>query len=212
MKFSLLAGFLLRAIFWLLLCLLVWYAAGAFIAMPVGWLAGVLAHLLFPSWAEGAELSGTHADLLTSLQLAAQPGAAAGQVALLTPEADYLTYGYGLPLLMALFLASHPHGMAGKMLLAAVALLPLQAISLLFAWLKEVAITAGPSVADQIGFGELAREVIALGYQFGTLVLPTLAPVVLWLALDRKLLSTLLVEAFLERAEPDQSKQLTDRH
>jgi len=200
---SLLAGFLLRTILWLLLCLSLWYALAGLLAMPVGWLTGALAHLIFPSWAEGAELSGTHIDLMTSLQMPAQPGALPGQVALLTPEADYLTYGYGLPLLSALFLASMPHGMVTKMLLAALALLPFQIVSVLFAWLKEVAIGAGPAVAAQTGFGEQSREVIALGYQFGTLVLPTLAPVVLWLALDRKLISTLLVEAYLERAKPD---------
>lgn len=211
MKFSLLVGFLLHAIFWLILCLVFWYALGDLIAPIIGWLAASLAQMIFPSWSEGIDISGTHIDLLTSLQMPIQPGAMAGQVALLTPEVDYLTYGYGLPLLLALFFASRPHGLAGKLVLAVLALLPLQAISLLFAWLKEVAISAGPAVAAQAGFGEWSREIVALGYQFGTLILPPLAPVVLWLALDRKLLSTLLVEAFLERAEPDQTEQLTDR-
>jgi hypothetical protein len=124
-------------------------------------------------------------------------------VGVLAPEVDYLTYGYSLPLLMALFLASWPHGMAGKMLLGALALLPFQAFSVIFAWLKQVAIQAGPALAAQVDFGDTGRNLIGLGYQFGSLVLPTLVPVVIWLLLDRKLISTLLVEAYLDRAEPD---------
>jgi hypothetical protein len=207
MRLSLLTGFLLRTLFWLVLSLVAWYAAGAMLAWPVGWLAGLLAHLFFPSWAEGAEMHGTLADLITSLQLPAQAGAPAGQVPLLTPEADYLTYGYGLPLLIALFLSSRAYGLAGKMALGVVALLPFQAISILFAWLKEAVIVAGPAAAAQTGFSEAASEGVALGYQFGTLVLPTLVPIALWLALDRTLISTLLVEAYLERAEPYDSNR-----
>ncbi|MHB9021057.1 MAG: exosortase H-associated membrane protein [Halothiobacillus sp.] len=189
MKISLMSGFLLRAIFWLILCLLGWYVLGGFLTVPVGWLAGSLMHGLFPAWVDGFELHGTKIDLLTSLQLPAQPGMPPDQVALLTPEASYLTYGFGLPLMMALFLASMPRRTALKMAVAALALQPFQVFSIMFSWLKDVAIVAGPEVVSQTGFGEFGREAIALGYQFGTLILPTLAPVVLWLMLDRSLLA-----------------------
>lgn len=203
MRFSLLAGFLAKTILWLLACLAIWLALGQFMAMPVAWLTGALAHTVLPGWVEGVEQAGTQLSLLTSLEMPPQPGTPAGQVGVLVAEADYLTYGYSLPLLMALFLASWPPRMAGKMVLGALALLPFQSFSVIFAWLKQVAILAGPAIAAQTDFGDTGRNLIGLGYQFGSLVLPTLVPVVLWLILDRKLVSTLLVEAYLNRAEPD---------
>lgn len=206
MNFSLLAGFLVKTIAWLLACLAVWLALGPFMAMPVAWLAEAIAHLALPAWAEGVERNGTLLNLLTGLQMPPQPGARAGQVGLLTAEADYLIYGYSLPLLLALFLASRPSHMAAKMAVGALALLPFQSASVLFAWLKQIAIQAGPAIAAQAGYGDTARNVIGLGYQFGSLVLPTLVPVVIWLVLDRKLVSTMLVEAYLERAEPGQER------
>lgn len=204
MNVSLLAGFLLRVILWLIVCLGVWYGLGRFLAMPVAWLCMAVAQTFFSGWSEAVEQSGTTLALLTNLQLPPPPGAPANASALLTAEADYRVIGYGLPMLLALFLASRPHAMAVKMLIGALALLPFQAWSIVFTWLKQVAILAGPAVTAQLQFGETARNLIGLAYQFGTLVLPPLLPVVLWLLLDRKLFSTLLVEAYLERAEPEE--------
>lgn len=203
MNVSLLAGFLLRAILWLLICLGAWYALGRFLAMPVAWLTTAVVHGFFPDWAEGVELSGTTLSLLTTLEMPPLPGASANATALLSPEADYRVIGYGLPMLLAMLLASRPRGMAIKMLIGALALLPFQIWSLCFTWLKQVAIQAGPAVAAQAQFSESARNLIALAYQFGILVLPPMIPVILWLLMDRRFFSTLLVEAYLERAEPE---------
>jgi hypothetical protein len=62
-----------------------------------------------------------------------------------------------------------------------------------FDWLKQVAIDTGAAP-----FSPAARELIAFGYQFGYLVLPTLVPVMLWVAMDRRFLSTFVLEATLE--------------
>jgi hypothetical protein len=81
--------------------------------------------------------------------------------------------------------------------------MPCQAFSLGMDWLKQVALTAGPQVASQIALGPLQRELVALAYQFGVLALPTLAPVMLWLALDRRFMAALLLEAEMARAGRD---------
>lgn len=202
MNLSLLGGFLLRTIFWLVLCLAIWFPLGWLVTLPVNLLGSAVLPLVFPAWAEGVEQSGSVLSLLTHLQLPPQPGAPADRIALVQVDAHYLTYGYGLPLLMALFLASRPPHMLAKMMAGAVALLPFQAASVIFAWWKEIAISLGPTLADQVTMGDLGRNLIGLGYQFGALVLPTMVPVLLWLFLDRKLVTTLVMEAYLERAEP----------
>ncbi len=192
MRTGLISGFVVQVIVWLVLCLIGWYALGAVFAAPVGWLAGNLMHGIYPGWVDGFEMHGTQIDLLTGLQLPSAQGAESGRVALLTPEADYLTYGFGLPLMIALFLASGRRKVLFKMLLAMALLLPFTVFSVFFSWLKDVAIVAGPAVAGQVNFGELGRNAIALAYQFGTLILPTLAPIAIWLALDYSVLARLV--------------------
>lgn len=202
MRAGLLGGFLLQSIAWLLLCLALWYPIGGWLAAPIGGLAGLLMEAAFPAWVVDSEREGAVLDLVTSLQLPPPPGAPAGSMTLVA-EADYRAVGYGLPLLLALLLASRPRRMPAKMAAGILLLVPFQVWSVCFTWLKQAVILAGDGVAAQAGFGASGRELVALGYQFGYLVLPSLAPVAIWLALDRKLLPTLLVEGYLERAEPD---------
>ncbi|MBN9430342.1 MAG: hypothetical protein J0H09_27945 [Burkholderiales bacterium] len=201
MRLSLLGGFLLRAIGWLLVCTPIWYAVSRFAAMPVTWLCMLASDTVMPGWTRGVEQEGTTLTLLTSLRVMGLPGTPPGSVAVLSPAADFLIYGYGLPLLCALLLAARARYPFRKMLIGAVALLPFQAWGMCFTWLKEIALTYGP----QAGFSPLSQALVAWSYQFGVLVLPTLAPVALWIALDRRFLSTMVIEAALENAPPEQA-------
>jgi hypothetical protein len=45
----------------------------------------------------------------------------------------------------------------------------------------------GLGVASQTGFSAWQREVIAFGYQFGALILPTVVPAVVWVLMHRRL-------------------------
>ena len=58
-------------------------------------------------------------------------------------------------------------------------------------FLKDVAIVSGPLIASQTGFSAAQREAIAFAYQFGTLILPTVVPAVLWVLLHRQFLEKL---------------------
>jgi hypothetical protein len=61
-----------------------------------------------------------------------------------------------------------------------VILIPFVAWGVLADFLKNVAITAGPLITSQTGFIAWQREAIAFSYQLGSLILPTVAPAVLW--------------------------------
>ena len=193
MRLSLVGLFLLKAIAWLIVCLLVWYQLGNLVTLPVSLLAKATVASVFPDWAEGVEKTGTTLVLLTSLEVTGMAGVPAGQVAVLSPEVDFMKYGYGLPLLIALLLASSARGLFGKAVLGAFALLPVQVWGVCFDWLKQAGIDTGIAV-----FSPMTRELIAFGYQFGYLVLPALVPVMLWVAMDRRFLSSFLLEATLE--------------
>ena len=125
-------------------------------------------------------------------------GVIEGKVAVMVAEANPLLYSYGLPLFAALLLASGEAKRWRKLMLGALVLIPFQAWGICFDLLKQVAITAGPVVAAQTGFSAWQRESIAVGYQLGTLILPTVSPVALWLALNRQFIPMLMLDGALQ--------------
>lgn len=193
MKLSLVGLFLLKAIVWFIVLLLVWHQLSSLVTFPVSLLSKAAVSMLFPRWAEGVEQAGASLTLLTTLEVQGMAGVPAGQVALLSPEVEFMKYGYGLPLLIALLIASNTKGLLTKICLGALALLPFQTWSVCFDWLKQAAIETGAAP-----FSPMAREIIAFGYQFGTLILPTLVPVLLWVVMCRNFLTTLMLEAALD--------------
>jgi hypothetical protein len=119
-----------------------------------------------------------------------KPGQAAAATGNVTVDVNTLLYSFGLPLYAALVLAARVPGWPQRLALGYVAILPFVAWGVLADFLKNVAITAGPLVASQTGFSAWQREAIAFAYQFGTLILPTVVPAILWVLTHR---------AFLER-------------
>lgn len=198
MRLNLVGLFLLRAIAWFVAWLFVWYNLGSLITLPVSVVTKSVVALFFPSWAEGVEQSETTLTLLTSLTVPGMVGVPAGQIAVLSPEVAFLKYGYGLPLLTALLFASNARHLFIKATIGLVALLPFQVFGVCFDWLKQLAIEIGA-----VPFSPMAREFIAFGYQFGNLVLPALVPVLLWAAMDRRFLASLLMEATLAGNVPE---------
>lgn len=194
MRLSLVGLFLLRSIGWFVACLVVWYQLGGAMTWPANLLSKAAVAAFFPSWAEGVEQAGTTLALLTHLQ-APGMGGPQGQIAVLSPEVNFLQYGYGLPLLAALLLASRAKHFLPKLGIGLAVLLPFQVQGVCFDWLKQVAIEIGAAP-----FSPMAREVIALGYQFGYLVFPALVPVLLWAMMDRRFLATFIVEATMQGA------------
>lgn len=203
MRLSLVGLFLLKAIAWYIAWLFAWYQFGSAVTWPASLLAKAVVSVSFPDWAEGVEQAGFTLTLLTNLQAAGMAGVPHGQIALLSPEVAFLKYGYGLPLLIALLVASDAKRMFSKIAVGTVILLPFQVWGVCFDWLKQVGIDAG--IAP---FSPFARELIAFGYQFGYLVLPALMPVVLWAAMDKRFLATFIVEATLDGAAESKEADL----
>lgn len=193
MKLNLVGLFLLKAIAWFIALLLVWHQLSSLVTLPVSLLSKVVVSKMFPPWAEGVQQAGASLTLLTTLEAQNMAGTPAGQVALLSPEVEFLKYGYGLPLLIALLLASGAKSIFTKICVGALALLPFQVWGVCFDWLKQAAIDTGAAHFSPVG-----REFIAFGYQFGNLVLPTLAPVLLWVVMCRNFLTALVLEAALD--------------
>ncbi len=202
--------FFLRVCLCLPVLLVAWYWSAHWLAVPVSGLASAAMRHLFPDWVNAAELSGTTMALLTDLR-AVVPGST--QLALLVPEASYLLYGYGLPFYLALLLASRARLLLWKALAGSLLLLPFQVTGVCFDWLKQAVFSGGPYAVHRIGFAAWQSELVALGFQFSSLVLPSLVPVLLWLALDRRFAAAVFMEGWLSGAAgnlPEKKAEQTD--
>ena len=99
-------------------------------------------------------------------------------------EVPVATYTYGIALFLALALAvrgwRHPARLAGGLGV----LLVLPTFGVTFDALRQLG--SAPDLAPLLAWKPTAREAIALGYQVGSLLLPTLAPIIAWLVLFDK--------------------------
>jgi hypothetical protein len=188
-----LGGFFARALFWLLVALAVWYPLRHWMVLAPAWLAGEVMTAAFPRWASGAQPGGGPQVLLTTLRV----WSADNRLGELAPEVNGLAYAYGAPLLAALLLASRTPRWWWKLPAGLLALVPFQAWGICFTWLLQVAVVAGEQTRGQTRFGAWETNLIAAGYQFGFLILPTLVPVLLWLAFDRRVLAGAMIEGAL---------------
>lgn len=190
--------FLLKAALWLPVCLGLWYWQAEWFNGPAAVVSGWVMQSFFSGWVESVEWSKRILGVATTLKLGAPPGMPAGEYALVL-EVNPLAYGYGLPLFAALLLAGGEARRWRKLVLGALLLVPFQAWSICFDLLKQVAVTSGPAVSAQAGFPPWQAEAIALGYQFGALILPTMVPIGLWLAFNRGFIPMLMLEGALRR-------------
>lgn len=175
-------AFLLRILLWLPVCFVVWYLAAAVLIAPLRFLASMVFSLVMPDVVTAVEQGG---NLLTFVTGLVPVGAATDGKAVLLIEINPLMYSFGLPLFIALQLATKGEHWGWKALIGYLALLPFQTWSVCLDVIKQVAITLGPDIAAQAGAQEWPREAIVLGYQFGTLILPTVVPFMLWLWMNR---------------------------
>ncbi|MFI4888057.1 MAG: exosortase H-associated membrane protein [Burkholderiales bacterium] len=179
-------AFTLRTLGWLPLAFAAWYFTAPLLIAPAMLIVRALARLGFSDIVRAVEQSGAVATFVTTLR----PGNAAMN-GVVTVDVNLLLYSFGLPLLAALTLAAREGAWKRHLIVGYVALQPFIAWGALADFLKNIAITAGPAVASQTGFSAWQREAIAFAFQFGSLILPAVAPAVLWVALHGRFLSGL---------------------
>ena len=181
--------FVLRVVAWLPLTFAVWYLAAPLLAWPVALLAELITRSTF-DWVKSVEQVGPLVTFVTSLKPdeGANP---AGVKAVLSVESNVLLFSFGLPMLAALILAAQEPHRVWMLFIGYAVLLPFQTFSVVADFLKNAAILAGPAVASQTNLNAWQREVIAFCYQFGTLILPTVAPAIVWVLMHRRFLERL---------------------
>jgi hypothetical protein len=184
---SRLGGFIAKVFAWLPVMFGVWYFAAPVLMWPAAMLATLVARWGFSDIVQGVEQARTIMTFVTTLK----PGSESGQGGQITVDVDLLLYSFGLPLYAALVLAAKEPRWPRLLVVGYLVLTPFVAWGVLADFLKNVAITMGPQITSQTGFVGWQREVIAFAYQFGTLILPTVVPVVAWVLTHRSFLEHL---------------------
>jgi hypothetical protein len=225
MVLSPLRRFLLAALLWLPFAFFVWFWFAAPLVWPVIQLAK-LALLsawpqLFTAVSQGADLLDAQGHVLEHLpylmQLStsilvdvAAPGAAAN-FGFIEPTVNPMVYGYALPLFAGLVLAT-PLRLRQRVAQLAVGF-PLiwlaQAFGVISESLKTVTIDAGPMGVEAAARAGLSLNLIALCYQFGYLILPSLVPAVLWIVCNRTFIELLIRRDNAEPAAATQGRSAT---
>jgi hypothetical protein len=181
----LLAPFLLRVFAWLAPMFLVWWFAAPILAWPVSLLVQGVMRAGFGTIVQSVEQSGEMITFVTSLAVAGI-AAPSGARAVLEVESNYRLFSFGLPLFAAMTLAARAPDALRNLAIGYAVLLPIQLFCVLADFFKNLA--GVPGVAAQMGLSPLQREIIAFSYQFATLILPTVAPAVVWVLLHRRFL------------------------
>lgn len=174
--------FVARVIGWLVLMFSAWYALTPVFNRLLAWVLTGLLTGLFPHIFAGVTLEGAALDVATQLWWQ-QPGTPASQQGLLSFSVNPLIYGYGLPFFLALCLAV-PEEHEIKPLPIGIGLVILFLVQLWgigFDSFKTLLFSFGPDLAAKVSTSPLVITGVAYGYQLGTLILPVVVPVMLWL-------------------------------
>ena len=178
-----LTRFVLAVLAWLPATFAIWYFAAPLILWPAVLLVEAIARGGFGDIVRAVEQNGAMVLFTTSLK----PGqAVAGGI--VTVDVNALLYSFGLPLFAALTLAARESKWPRVLAIGYAVLVPAIAWGVLADFLKNIAITSAPQVASQTGFSALQREAIAFAFQFGSLILPAVAPAIAWVLMHRPFL------------------------
>lgn len=171
----------------------IWYSTAAFHLAPVTLLAGKLLNLIAPDALMWLKLDGHTLVMATNFGRDVRGAVVSPPVDgnVLGFHANPLIYSYSLPLLAALLLATPGKGRWLNLLWGMLLLLPAELFSMVFSVLKTLTFEVGTAFQVQQGLGQSTVDLIALGYQIGTLLVPMIMPLIIWVALSRDFITRL---------------------
>jgi hypothetical protein len=203
------AGFILRVLIWLPVCLAIWYYLAPSLVWPVGLICDGLLVAVLPDVIQAVEQLGDRLDILTLLPVPAEmargvPSAKGGELVF---SLNPLIYSYGLPFYTALVIAApeDPTDEDAKWrnwLWGLPLLLAAQVWGVCFDILKTLLFTLGPEISAKMAFSPIGMEAVALGYQLGYLILPSVLPLTIWVVQYRTYLAGLVWDSTDKLAQP----------
>ena len=174
-----------KALLFLPFLLAAWYAA----AGPIAFVPGKLALPIIRILSDGLtsmQLKDRTLVYTIKLEMPYRPRSTPRVAADI--EVGAAKFTYGIALFLALALAARESRRPAGIAIGCAILLVTPAIGIAFDALVQLGAT--PGMEPFLRWGGGTREGIALGYQVGTLLIPTLVPVAIWLVLVRQMWAT----------------------
>ena len=185
----------LAAALFLPLAFFVWFAFAQTVVLPVMYLAKFVLLNGVPDVFVDVERNRFAFDWITTLPVSAEALAKAGGQKIATVmTTNPMIYGYGLPVVAGLSLAT-PISVSKRfiqVLIGAVVILLVQTNGVVWEALKHLAYESGPLGLQHALDVGLTQPVIGFFYQLGYLILPPLTPVALWALMNRRFIQNLI--------------------
>jgi hypothetical protein len=199
---------LIAAMLWLPLTFFVWFAFRQTILIPVGWLCSTVFGWWAPELFLGMEIRPGGGDIAgalsqhyfywqVALPLDAETQAQAvamGKTAVSEIGRNPLVFGYSLPLFAGLVMATPLSSLQRiKQLAIGLPILMLfQSFGVTFDVLQVLCFQANEAGLAAVQSMGINREIVALCYQLGYLILPSISPIIIWIALNRVFIELLV--------------------
>lgn len=172
---------LILAVLWMVFGFMLWYYLSAFHGAPVRLMADeILSRLLGSGFWNIVPNPERHYlfQVQTHIPFQFPDGSREALGFIVNP----LVYGYGLPLLFGLVMASGVSLLRklGVLLVGYLCVMLIQVWGVVWQTLKMLAFNFGPEAHQLVIDAGISDELIALCYQLGVLIFPPLVPIILW--------------------------------
>ncbi len=176
-----LSELLILAFLWMIFGFMLWYYLSAFHGVPVRLLADeILSRLLGSEFLNIIPNPDHHYlfQVQTNIPFQFPDGSREALGFIVNP----LVFGFGLPLLFGLVMASGVSFLRkmGILLIGYVCVMLIQVWGVVWQSLKMLAFNFGPDAHQLVIDAGISDELIALCYQLGVLIFPPLVPIILW--------------------------------
>lgn len=183
-----LSELLILASLWMLFGFMLWFYLSAFHGAPARILAdAILGQILGADFNQIVVEPNQH--FIFQVETTIQYTFRDGSTDLLGFIVNPLVFSYGLPLLFGLVMGSDVSWWrkAAILLIGYVTITFVQVWGVVFQSLKMLAFNFGPATHAVVNDAGVSDTAIALGYQLGSLILPALAPIFVWVLTNRPL-------------------------
>ncbi len=193
--------FILGVVIWFPITFFIWFITAKFHLAPIAWLTDQLFSFWMPEAVMWIKLD--HHTLVLASNFGEN---AVGQITspptgenILGFHTNPLIYSYGLPLLYSLILATPDKNKWLKMIWGTFFIIPTELFSMVFSVLKTLTFDVGSAFQQQQLLNQFDIDSIAIAYQAGSLIIPMVTPLIIWVAMHRE---------FLERLAPQIASRL----
>ena len=172
-------GFLLKILIWLPITFVVWYFVTPAILFIVSILSKIILTSLINQTVIDVYVYENILHVVTPFPAEKSNDINKGNLVLII---NAMKYGYGVALFIAMLLAT-PDRLGNKLhnlYIGVLIILFVQVWGVTFDTMQTLLFRFGEGISETITTTQFIRELIALGYQLGYLILPAVTPILLW--------------------------------